>query len=365
MKQDQQTGLFNMIETERLINEYLANDSLGAHALLMIDIDEFSKINDTFGRIVADTIISDISGMIQKSFRNTDIVGRIGGDEFVVFMKQATREIAEKKAEQLCENVKKVIYGGEERLQVTVSIGVVFGKEETSYEKLFERADEAAHMVKRSGGNGFLLKSFGNEEIQIKNRRGISAIASNEDRFDRELLNRAYDLLSHAKDMDLSLNLLLEQIAKWFDLNLVSVFVHDMKKPQMTMTNSWSNLGKMYDRDIIPRSWQFFEKEPVGVFTELTEVIENAKLDEAVKARYEEWNKNQIQNMAAIKFEISNGGIGELHIGTVKKGLRWSVSEKATISELSRIVGVFVSLRNRTGEDKKISHELRHREKLT
>ena len=363
---DQQTRLYNKVETQRLVDEYLAQGEAGTHVLFIVDIDHFKQINDTFGHTVGDTLITDMSRKIRESFRNSDIVGRIGGDEFVVFMKATTEDFARKKAELLCKNAQKVVYDGEERLQVTVSVGgAIYGKDGMNYAELFDSADEAMYMVKTAGRDGFHFRSTEEEKTEAEDRAKPNAIVTNGDNVDRELLNLAFNLLSHAKDMDLSLNLLLEQIAKRFALNLISVFVYDSKKPQMTITNSWTDLGKLYDRDIIPRSWRFFENEPVGVFVELAEVMQSEDLDDVTKARYEEWNRNRIQNMAAIKFEISNDSIGELNIGTVKEGARWTESERETIRELSRIVGVFVSLRNRAREDKKLIHELRHRERLT
>lgn len=363
---DQQTRLFNKVETQRLVDEYLAQDEPGTHVLFIIDIDHFKQINDTFGHTVGDALIVDMSHKIRESFRNSDIVGRIGGDEFVVFMKATTESFARKKAKLLCENAQKVVYGGEKRLQVTVSVGgAVYGKDGTCYAELFDSADEAMYTVKTEGRDGFHFRSNEQESAKENDRAKPNAIVTNGEHVDRELLNLAFNLLSHARDMDLSLNLLLEQIAKRFSLNLVSVFVYDMNKPQMTMTNSWTDLGKVYDREIIPRSWKFFENEPVGVFVELASLLEKNLLDEEMRLRYIEWNKNKIRNMAAIKFEISNGTVGELNIGTIKEGVRWTESEIETISELSRIVGVFVALRNRASEDKKLIHELRHRERLT
>lgn len=267
---DQQTRLYNKVETQRLVDEYLAQGEAGTHVLFIVDIDHFKQINDTFGHTVGDTLITDMSRKIRESFRNSDIVGRIGGDEFVVFMKATTEDFARKKAELLCKNAQKVVYGGEERLQVTVSVGgAIYGKDGMNYAELFDSADEAMYMVKTAGRDGFHFRSTEEEKTEAEDRAKPNAIVTNGDNADRELLNLAFNLLSHAKDMDLSLNLLLEQIAKRFALNLISVFVYDSKKPQMTITNSWTDLGKLYDRDIIPRSWRFFENEPVGVFVSL------------------------------------------------------------------------------------------------
>jgi len=353
-------------DKKRLVDEYLKQDEPGTHVLFVINIDHFHTMTERFGRTVGETIIADMSRKIRESFRNTDIVGRIGGDEFVVFMKATTESFAQIKAEQLCDKARKVVYGGAERLQITVSVGgAVFGKDGDSYAELFDKADAAMCAVKAEGGNGFCFGRHGQEEGRKREREKSDSGMSKGENVDRELLNQAFKLLSHAKDMDLSLNLLLEQTARHYGLNLVTVFVYDSKRPQMIVTNSWSDLGKLYDRDVIPRTWRLFENEPLGVFVELAKLMQSEDMDEVSRARYLEWNQNKLQNMAAVKFEVANGTIGELMIGTVKDGVSWDEREMETICELSRIVGVFVSLRNQANEEKQEINELRQRDRLT
>ena len=353
-------------DKKRLVDDYLKQNELGTHVLFVINIDHFHTITERFGSTVGDTIIADMSRKIRESFRNTDIVGRIGGDEFVVFMKATTESFARVKAEQLCEKTRKVVYGGAERMQVTVSVGgAIFGRDGDSYTELFDKADAAMCAVKADGGDGFCFVRQGQGENRKQERTKVESGEVKGENVDRELLNHAFKLLSHAKDMDLSLNLLLEQIATRLELNLVTVFVYDSKRPQMTVTNSWSDLGKLYERDVIPRTWRLFENEPVGAFSELAEMMKGEAFDEVTKARYAEWNQNKIQNMASVKFEVANGTIGELMIGTVKEGISWNECEVETICELSRIVGVFVSLRNQADDEKKEINELRQRDRLT
>jgi len=354
-------------DEKRLVDDYLKQNEPGTHVLFVINIDHFHTMTDRFGRSVGDTIIADMSRKIRESFRNTDLAGRIGGDEFVVFMKATTEFFAQIKAEQICEKVRKVVYGGDERLQVTVSVGgAIYGKDGESYAELFDKADAAMCAVKAEGGDGFCFyRTHGHGEGRKQKWEKADDGVANGENVDRELMNQAFKLLSHAKDMDLSLNLLLEQIAGHFALNLVTVFVYDSKRPQMTVTNSWSNLGKLYERDVIPRTWRLFENEPVGVFVELADLMKSEDMDEVSKARYAEWNQNKIQNMAAVKFEIANGTVGELMIGTAKEGISWNEREVDTICELSRIVGVFVSLRNQSNVEKKEMNELRQRDRLT
>ncbi len=88
----------------------------GELSLLMMDLDSFKNINDTFGHAVGDEVIREIGNTIKNSFRKTDIVGRIGGDEFAVLLKNTSLKEAKKAAEQFRKTVAgdKVIYGEQE-----------------------------------------------------------------------------------------------------------------------------------------------------------------------------------------------------------------------------------------------------------
>ena len=362
---DPLTRVFNKVETQRLVDGFLSTPTAGTHVLFVIDVDNFKRINDTFGHTVGDTIISDMSHKIRESFRNTDIVGRIGGDEFVVFMKGTTENFARKKAEQLCKVAKKVIYGGDEKLQITISVGIaVFGKDGNTYAELFDKADKAMYRVKKEAKNGYAFVDKNTEEVSDE-RSMPNAIVTSGEKVDKEILNLAFNLLSHAKDLDISLNLLLEQLAKHFNLNMVSVFIFDEKKAQMTLTNYWSNLGKIYEKEIVPRTWKFFEKEPIGVFINIADTYNTVGSAELFSL--ENWNKDRepIRNMGAVKFQLPNGVIGELNVGTIRADVTWGEREIETICEVSRVVSVFVSLQTRLWEDRQIIHQLKHRERLT
>ena len=127
-------------------------------SLLMIDIDKFKNINDSFGHSAGDEVIREIGRMTKNNFRKTDIAGRIGGEEFAVILKNATLSEAEKVAEMFREAVSKreVIYG-EDEISFTVSIGVasIHGDNDIIYniEDTLKMADDALYKAKAKGRN--------------------------------------------------------------------------------------------------------------------------------------------------------------------------------------------------------------------
>lgn len=99
---DEMTHLFNKITTEKMVTSVLSEFPQKKQALIVVDIDNFKSVNDILGHKVGDHIICVVAGVLSSLFRNTDIIGRIGGDEFVVLMRNVPDyNVVTKKAAQL------------------------------------------------------------------------------------------------------------------------------------------------------------------------------------------------------------------------------------------------------------------------
>lgn len=149
---DEMTKLLNKVTAEKMAKQILEEYPDENHAILMIDIDNFKNVNDSLGHDVGDHVISVVAGIISMQFGGSDIVGRIGGDEFMVFMKNVEdREEARRKAQNIVDAFCK-----KENLSipdcVSVSIGMAFSDESgIEYEPLFKKADEALYVSKEKG----------------------------------------------------------------------------------------------------------------------------------------------------------------------------------------------------------------------
>lgn len=155
-QQDPLTGVYNRAGV-KLINARLEQISRGI--LFMLDLDDFKSVNDTYGHMAGDRLLTAIGGVLRETFRTDDIVARVGGDEFVAFMSGSdSRVTAEQKGQELLERVRALRVDGVDR-RVTVSVGAAsapaLGR---SYEALSLAADEAMYQVKHSGKGGFILR---------------------------------------------------------------------------------------------------------------------------------------------------------------------------------------------------------------
>ena len=143
------TGLYNATTTKELINENIKNrDENKIEALIVMDCDQFKEINDSYGHLQGDKILMNISKHLIHTFRHTDIIGRIGGDEFCVYLKDLpSMEFIISK----CQKLISLVEDANQEFQVTVSMGVALLNDDTSYDELFKKADNALYEAKKNG----------------------------------------------------------------------------------------------------------------------------------------------------------------------------------------------------------------------
>ncbi len=149
------TGLNNKLATERKIKDYMAKYPDKQAMMFMVDIDNFKKINDTMGHAFGDEVLRSLGTQIGAIFRASDIIGRVGGDEFMVFLKDVGTDEAILKEARKMETFFKHFQAGEYvKYKATASIGVaVFPQEGNDFETLYKAADQGVYKAKKRGKN--------------------------------------------------------------------------------------------------------------------------------------------------------------------------------------------------------------------
>lgn len=151
-ERDSLTGIYNNTTVKRLIARCLICEPEDRHLLMVVDLDNFKSANDTLGHAQGDWLLRRAAGAIRHCFRGSDVVGRLGGDEFIVLMRHAVPlYLADEKARQLCAAIKAACaldgFGA-----VTASVGAaVYPDDAANYETLFRQADAALYRAKRMG----------------------------------------------------------------------------------------------------------------------------------------------------------------------------------------------------------------------
>lgn len=158
---DSLTGIYNKGATEKMIRSAIEGHQSQSHALLIIDVDDFKNVNDTLGHASGDEALKLVSKTISEEFELTDIVGRIGGDEFMVFAvnvggneKRVTNALDRIKARNMA------VSAGGKSISLTLSIGISFYKnDDTTYDGLFKKSDLALYTSKHNGKDRYTLYS--------------------------------------------------------------------------------------------------------------------------------------------------------------------------------------------------------------
>lgn len=149
---DSLTKIYNRAAAQNYITEILSTHPEQTHALIMLDIDKFKEINDTFGHNFGDEILTTVAETITNFFRKCDIVSRFGGDEFCILMASIpSAETALNKCKELCDKIKNLRIG-EPGITITISVGIAANTEENnSFDSLYKNADLALYESKRQG----------------------------------------------------------------------------------------------------------------------------------------------------------------------------------------------------------------------
>jgi len=157
---DALTGLYN----HRAYKEKIEN--LSQYVLLVIDIDHFKKLNDTYGHLVGDKVLITIGNILKISVRSGDLAFRYGGEEFVVVLPGTTREVGQKIAERLRQKVAEWTF--DNGVPVTVSVGATIKKPGISSQTAFEQADGALYRAKQTGRNNVQFYSKPPVDLSVK-----------------------------------------------------------------------------------------------------------------------------------------------------------------------------------------------------
>ena len=147
---DELTGLYN----RRGYDFLLENIDIETCALLLVDLDEFKQINDTYGHEVGDKILKEVSEVLHSSFRNRDYICRFGGDEMAVIMVHADPSMKSLIENKIMDVNNELQADDRELPAISLSVGVAFGREGISLETLFKNADDALYRVKENGRCG-------------------------------------------------------------------------------------------------------------------------------------------------------------------------------------------------------------------
>lgn len=247
-ERDALTGLYNKETTRILIERSLERSKEDQHhALFIVDIDDFKGINDHLGHLFGDAVLSETAQEIQAIFRSSDIIGRIGGDEFLVFLQDIGDERMVKQKAKVLESVFRSTYSGASRdYKISGSVGIAqYPKDGSHYTELFQKADQALYHAKSHGKDNFAIydeKIGQNCLISWEAHSALSDPDPSEGEqkpFSENVIEYIFKIFYETNDLEAAINLVLGLVGQSFGAGRAYVFEQSEDGQRISNTFEW------------------------------------------------------------------------------------------------------------------------------
>ncbi|HBG1611900.1 TPA: diguanylate cyclase [Clostridioides difficile] len=346
-EKDALTGIYNRAETERQIKKYFEKNLNVMGALFMIDTDNFKQINDTEGHMIGDIVLTEMASGMKKIMRDSDVVGRIGGDEFTIFMKNISSvKDAEKKAEELLYMFRHLFQKEKSFLKVTCSIGIaIYPKDGTTFKEIYARADKALYQAKNMGKNNYVIYNQDYfKELEEFDCSSLGTVIDSEKQYAEypdNLTRYIFRMLYQTDDIDQAINMILEVVGKQFDVSRVYIFENTEDGRYTSNTYEWCNEGISSQMAYLQNSnyqdyedyEKLFEDELVFYCRDIHTL--SPKLEELFSSQ----GIHSTLQCAYKEDRVFSGFVGFDEC----TGLRlWSQEEISTLSLISQIISMFL-----------------------
>lgn len=241
-ERDALTGLYNKEITGKLVDEHLMSDNNHCDSVLfMIDADDFKAINDNFSHVYGDAVLCELADKLRKIFSADDIIGRIGGDEYIAYMKNC---ISPQKAKEKAEEILKefyITYNGlnDEGHTISGSIGISrFPKDGGNFAELYKSADTALYRAKAKGKNTYELFD-GDEFIGYRaNRTEIcTSGAVLQKNFRQNRIEYVFKMLYQSDNSANAIHSVLELVSRHF--SFARGYIFETSKDGKTTSNTF------------------------------------------------------------------------------------------------------------------------------
>lgn len=212
-EKDGLTGLYNKDATVQLIQNVISDKNRGSlNALMIIDLDNFKEVNDLMGHSQGDKVLIKTANTLNDIFKGEDIVGRIGGDEFMVFIKNLNTIFdADLMAGKIVKDINYLFDGEQQPIPVTCSVGVaVFPYHGKNYEELFNKADKALYTAKANGKSGYRIYDAATTMVYHANRKNAEYDPEKGMETNPQIEDMIMQILFEDKDMESALKSTIE-----------------------------------------------------------------------------------------------------------------------------------------------------------
>ncbi len=345
-QKDQLTSCYNKVTAEKIIQNIINANKQTQHALFIFDIDNFKTINDNLGHQFGDVVLRNVSEELQSHFRDVDIIGRIGGDEFILFMKDTKSiSIINEKAQMIRKALNKKFSHNGINKTISGSIGIaIYPQDGYSYDELYNSADKALYQSKARGKNCFTFFSSELAHGTMQNK----TILENANRLaqsylDAELINNIYNIIYLAKDSNSCIDTVLQFLAHHLNVDRAYTISSQNNAHSFSITHEWCNpalSSKMGHLQNIP-------KESLGAFFNSPAnedvVYSNVISAEACKELFIFAENQNIQSFIFVQAQGLDGPDLVLALDDCKSQRVWTEREINTLRNIIKLLSIYSS----------------------
>lgn len=244
---DSLTGLYNKETGTRLVQEYLRQKPAAeCCGLMLLDMDNFESINREEGNAFADAILQEVADILKTETKEDGIQIRLGGDEFMLFIRDCNKPRAGILGPRIAEQVKRIFVQSEKEIPISVSIGMCVTDVVEEYNGLYRCAESTLKYVKEHGkGQAACYLDTSNElgvfltQIYTE-EHPVNVIDRDLPRREEDLVSFALNLLGKSRNLDDAVSLLLARIGKYFNLDRVSILEANREFLSLRFSHQWA-----------------------------------------------------------------------------------------------------------------------------
>ena len=246
-ERDALTGLYNRSAASQQIEQYLRGGNEDRKAAVMIlDIDNFKRVNDTYGHMAGDSVLIACGDAMRRQFRNEDVVARIGGDEFLIWLRDIPDEVtATRCCQKIIDRFSKDVAIMAADCEISCSVGLaMYPDDGKNYRDLFKNADTALLYAKEHGKNRYAIyRELGEERIIYRSNR--TEIESNDraNLANQGLIEYTLHHLYQSGDLDATIQKVLEMVGRQTHVSRVYIFENSKDDRYCYNTFEWCNDG--------------------------------------------------------------------------------------------------------------------------
>lgn len=349
---DTLTNLYNRATTKEMITKRITNVEKETGALILVDIDDFNYINHNFGHLYGDSVLELFSNVLYTNFNANDIVGRIGGDEFMIYCSELnTEKMVYKVLERLYVRVQEFIKLNHNR-KLCISMGVAFvptdGK---SFDELFYCADIALSDSKQRGKNTYTIY-----HKELKDRETLGEITRKQNRaqseniiegaansnIDKELFDFSFEVISRTENLYDAMQTILAEVSLYFNLDRSTLVQFNASLQKVELGSKWVREEDGRDTDVVLTAAR-------ECWTKLEEAYQKYDFLKLQYGRSEQYDfSNMLSRMqrpsrSAIQFPIRDGnrlaGLLGFECWADKE---WKQVEIDTLSSISKMISSYL-----------------------